>query len=143
MDRHDEYFARVRTLLADVERAEAAASAKSLLEPPPGVRVRIEGEGPAALTEISGDADEQTLLRTQRAAEDLANAPVRMDAAPGEAEALRRKSPALQREVVLLPGQRGARLGAAHAEAVVLLRALPERARKAAQSARDLLQKLR
>ena len=139
---HDEYFGLVRALLARVERAEAAVVAKELLEPPSGVRVRVQGEGPAALAEVSGEVDDKTRLRTLLAAEDLANAPVQMDAVAGEAEALLAKSEPLRREAMLIPFRQAA-LHAAHADALALLRELPERARKAAQAARDLLQKLR
>jgi hypothetical protein len=142
MPDQDDYFRRVQALLSRVERAEAAASAE-LRDPPAGVRVRIDGEGPGAQVSVMGSAAPEVLLRTQALAADLAAAPVQMDAAPAEADALLVDSQRLSRMAMILPGVKGHRLRAAHAEATALLRQLPDRARLAARAARALLAQLR
>jgi len=140
--RHDDFFRRAQTLLARVERAEEALRAPEIVSPPPGMRVRITGEGPAALTEVTGAPDERTHLRALTAAERLAAAPPLMDAVPAETDAMLKESPMLLREAMLYPGPEGQRLRTAHLEAAQRLKELPDRARAAASGARALIRTL-
>ena len=143
MDHHDEFFRRTQLLLARVERAERAVASRELSAPPPGVRVRIEGEGPEALVDVTGDADPAVLLRTVAAADDLANAPRQMDAVPGEVDRLLSDARRMAIEITGLPGGKGFRMRHAHAEAVRHLKDLPAKARRAGAAARELLARLR
>jgi len=142
-DRHDEFFRRTQLLLARVERAERAVESAELSAPPAGVRIRIEGEGPEALVEVSGDAEPGLLLRTVAAADDLANAPRQMDAVPAEVDRLLSAARRFAIGIYGVPGGRGFRLREAHAEALRHLADLPARARRVGGSARELLGRLR
>jgi hypothetical protein len=139
---HDEFFRRAQTLLARVELAEEATRAPELVAPPPGMQVRITGEGPEALAEVTGAPDAETHLRALLAAEHLATAPPLLDAVPSQVEAMLAESPTLLREAMFVPGTKGGRLRSAHMEAARRLKELPERARAAAGAARQLLRRL-
>lgn len=142
-ERQDDFLRGTQLLIARVERAEAAATSPLWSDTPPGVRVFVEGEGPAARVDVGGEAEPEVLLRAVAVADDLAAAPPRMDAVPAEAERLEAQGRKLSVEIFAMPGPRGARVRQAFADAMRLLGELPERARRAGRAARDRLARLR